>query len=230
MTASQPEIRHYCVKRWKDPSSCVIILNYAKNCVIVCTSADLHLKARKILQNKTRDEIFELPLVYGQTIHYVPDGGAQNISTASDYACESLFDKDVLSLNGLTGFENSLAFDADGQTATKAVCVAKDHGRIVGVAGAAESAVLDLWETGVDVLEEYRCAGLGTHLVNKLTKELLARKIVPFYSASVTNIGSQMVACRCGYRPCWVDTFGTILDGSCAYNDLVESLSLPFIH
>lgn len=41
------------------------ILAY-RNCVVVCTSADLHSKVREILQDKTRDEIFELPLVYGQ--------------------------------------------------------------------------------------------------------------------------------------------------------------------
>ena len=61
-----------------------------------------------------------------------------------------------------------------------------------------------------------------------LTKELLARDIIPFYSASVTNIGSQMVASRCGYIPLWVDTFGTILDGSSVYNEIMKSLSLAF--
>lgn len=48
------------------------ILTY-RNCVVVCTSQDLHFKIREILQNKTRDEIFELPFVYGQTINYVPN-------------------------------------------------------------------------------------------------------------------------------------------------------------
>lgn len=100
------------------------------------------------------------------------------------------------------------------------VCVAKDHNRVIGVAGAAGSSIDDLWEMGVDVIEEYRNAKLGTYLVRRLTKELLSRNIVPFYSASVTNIGSQMVAYRCGYRPCWVDTYGTVLDGSSVYNDL----------
>ena len=48
------------------------ILAY-RNCVVVCTSEDLYYKVRELLQNKNRDEIFELPLVYGQTIHYVPN-------------------------------------------------------------------------------------------------------------------------------------------------------------
>lgn len=55
----------------------------------------------------------------------------------------------------------------------------------------------------------YRHGGLATYLVNALTQKLLAQGIVPFYSASVTNIGSQMVASRCNYIPAWIDTYGT---------------------
>ena len=70
---------------------------------------------------------------------------------------------------------------------------------------AAESSVDGLWEVGIDVLPEYRNCRIGTQLVKKLTDVLLAKNIVPFYSASVTNIGSQMVASRCGYIPVWVE-------------------------
>lgn len=200
------------------------ILAY-RNCVVVCTSEKIHSKIRELLQEKTRDEIFEVPFVYGQTIHYVPnDGCTEDISVSSGYEFEFLFDRDILELTGLTGFENSLAFDENGFTATKAVYIVRDKDRIIGVAGAAESPVNGVWEMGVDVMEDYRNAKLGTQLVKKLTKELLARNIIPFYSASITNIGSQMVANKSGYIPYWVDTFGTILDGSSIYNDLVEDL------
>lgn len=198
-----------------------------RTCVVVCSSENLHSQIREVLRHKTRDEIFELPFVYGQTIHYVPDGGCtEEVCISSDYKCESLFGRDILTLAGLTGFENSLAFDENGCTPAKAVCIARNSNRITGVAGASESPVDGVWEIGVDVMEECRNAGLGTYLVRKLTRALLARGIVPFYSASVTNIGSQMVAARCKYIPCWVDTFGTTLDGSSAYNRLVTSLSL----
>lgn len=200
------------------------ILAY-RNCVVVCTSEDLYYKVRELLQNKNRDEIFELPLVYGQTIHYVPnDNYINDVSVSLNYECEYLFDRDILSLVGLTGFENSLAFDENGSTSTKAVCIAKEKNKIIGAAGAAESSVNGVWEIGVDVMEEYRNARLGTYLVRGLTKELLARNVIPFYSASVTNIGSQMVASRCDYIPFWVDTFGTILDGSSVYNDIIKVL------
>lgn len=181
------------------------ILAY-RNCIVVCTSEDLHDKIQKLLLNRSRDEIFELPLVYGQTIHYVPvDGGTEDVLAVSNYEREYLFYEDILSLDGLTGFDNSLAFDENGFTSTKAVCIARDKGKMIGVAGAAESSVNGVWEIGVDVMEEYRNARLGTCLVRGLTEQLLARNIVPFYSASVTNIGSQMVASRCGYRPAILD-------------------------
>ncbi len=205
------------------------ILAY-RNCVVVCTSKDIHYRVRELLQHKNRDEIFEFPLVYGQTIHYVPDDSCtEDVFVPLDYECEYLFYGDILSLTGLTGFENSLVFDKNGSTSTKAVYIARDKNRIIGVAGAAESSVNGVWEIGVDVMEKYRNVRLGTYLVRGLTKELLARNIVPFYSASITNIGSQMVASRCGYIPFWVDTFGTILDGSSIYNDIIGGLSSKFI-
>lgn len=198
-----------------------------RNCVVVCTSEDLQEKVQRLLQNRSRDEIFELPFVYGQTIHYVPDKDRKApVPAAPGYTYEVLFEEEIRSLYGLNGFENALAFDRDGATPTKAVCIARHGKKIVGAAGAAGSAVKDLWEAGVDVQEGYRDAGLGSCLVSRLTEELLARGILPFYSASVTNLGSQMVAHRCGYRPMWVDTFGTVLDGSSAYDDLVKSLRL----
>lgn len=202
------------------------IMAYRK-CVVVCTSENLHFKVREILQDKTRDEIFEIPFVYGQTIHYVPDGDcAEDYLIPLNYEYDCLFDKDIFVLRGIEGFGNSLAFDDNGFTAAKAVYVARDHKRVIGVAGAAESSANSVWEIGVDVMEGYRNAGLGTYLVKKLTRELLARNVVPFYSASITNIGSQMVANRCGYIPYWVDTFGTIHDENYIYNEIARGLIL----
>ncbi len=205
---------------------CIKILAYG-NCVIVCTSEELHEKVQRLLKNRSRDEIFECPFVYGQTIHYVPDRNhAVSVPVPPGYEYEVLFEKEIRTLQGLTGFENALAFEADGSTPTRAVCIARQGQKIIGVAGAAGSLADGVWEAGVDVQEEYRGAGLGSWLTGRLTEELLARDIVPFYSASVTNLGSQMVAHRCGYRPMWVDTFGTVLDGSFAYEELVKNLQL----
>lgn len=181
-----------------------------KDSIVVCTSADLQSMIQKLLVGKNRDEIFEIPFVYGQTIHYVPDRGkADDIASVPEYEYEYLAEEELQRLRGMDGFENSLGYDENGMTPTKAVYIAKAHNQIIGVAGASQTHIEDLWEMGVDVMEAYRHGGLATYLVNALTQKLLARGIVPFYSASVTNIASQMVASRCGYIPAWMDTYGT---------------------
>lgn len=199
----------------------VKILAY-RNCVIVCTSRSVQVKIEKLLRNRSRDEIFELPYVYGQTIHYVPDVNREYSGhIKSGYTSACIWGDDILSLIGISGFENSLSFDKTGKTPAKALCIAKYNDKIVGMAGAAATSTDGVWEVGVDVVIKHRNAGLASYLVSALTKELLAQGIVPFYSASVTNIGSQMVANRCGYIPFWIDTFGTIFDKHYVYDKLI---------
>ena len=199
-----------------------------RNCVVVCASEGLSPGLRHLLRGKSRDEIFELPFVYGQTIHFIPSQEKPK-ERQTCYALECRFDQQLQALVGLEGFGNSLAFDDRGWTPTRAAVIAKDRDRIIAAAGAAESGVDGLWEVGVDVVEDYRNTGLATLLGSRLTKELLARNSVPFYSASVTNLGSQMVASRCGYIPAWVDTFGTTLDGSSVYAEIVRDMSFDGI-
>lgn len=201
-----------------------------RNAVVVCMSQDISSKVKDMLRGMTRDEIFEMPLVYGQTIHYIPDPAyVYQLRKRPGLDFQILFDEQILSLWSLKGFENSLEFDEHGETPAKAVSVAMGNKKVVGVAGAAPTVVPDMWEVGVDVLPEYRNQGIATSLVNSLTKELLDRRIVPFYSASVTNIGSQLVAARSGYLPAWVDTYGTVLDGSYGYYEVLKDLIPKFL-
>ena len=201
-----------------------------RNAVVVCTSQNISSKIKDMLRGKSRDEIFETPLVYGQTIHYIPDPAyAYQLRKRPGYDFEMLFDEQILSLRGLKGFENSLEFDEHGETPTKAVYAAVENKKVVGVAGVAPTVVPDMWEVGVDVLPEYRNQGIAASLVSSLTKELLDRNIVPFYSASITNIGSQLVAARSGYLPAWVDTYGTVLDGSSVYSEMLDNLTATFL-
>lgn len=107
----------------------------------------------------------------------------------------------------IEGFENSLAFDAEGNTNTTIVlCAIKDN-EIIAIAGAAPTG--KLMEVGIDVKKKWRGYGLVRLLVRNLTVEILERNMIPFYSASVTNLASQAVAIRSGYMPLWTDSFGT---------------------
>lgn len=195
-------------------------------CVIVNTSQPIHSKVKEALNGKSRDEIFEFPFIYGQTIHYIPDiESIKRLPLSDEYSYELLKGKDIEKLRGIKGFDNSLDFDCNGKALTKIVFLAKKDDEIIGLASAEEETE-KLWEVGIDVKPEYRKGGLGTKLVSNLTVDIIEQGIIPFYSASVTNLGSQMVANRSGYIPYWIDTYGNILDGSSPYNFFVKNLEL----
>ena len=53
-------------------NSYIKMLTY-KACTVVNISEDLYVFVKEELIGRNRDEIFEYPLVYGQTIHFIPD-------------------------------------------------------------------------------------------------------------------------------------------------------------
>ena len=175
---------------------------------IVTVSDDVFEKISGELSGSSRDELYECIYVFGQTLHYIPDLRKMTLLPYPDeFSFELLADREVHELEGIKGFDNSLAFDENGHTATCIVLYAKDKEKIVGLAGASFENE-ELREVGVDVLKEYRGKNLASLLVRNLTVEILKLGKIPFYSASVTNIGSQAVAIRSGYMPLWTDSFG----------------------
>lgn len=105
-----------------------------RNVVIVCTSKNIFPRVKDLLKDKSRDEIFEFPFVYGQTIHYVPDADYTHEETKlREYDFQIFFGEEILSLQGLKGFDNSLAFDDAGCTPAKAAYIARHHKKIIGI-------------------------------------------------------------------------------------------------
>lgn len=79
-----------------------------------------------------------------------------------------------------------------------------DEGKLVGLAGCSADCET-MWQIGVDVLPEYRRAGIASALTNRLARETLARGYVPFYCAAWSNVKSIKNAVRSGFRPAWVE-------------------------
>ena len=192
--------------------------------VVVSTSPEILPKVQKLVEGKSRDEIFEIPFVYGQSIYYVPDLKLLQKQTLHDQY-ELLQGEEIQKLRGIKGFENSLAFDEEGNTPTCIVFYAMKDGKIIALAGASKESD-KMWEMGVDVKVEYRSEGLASILVSNLAVAIMEQGIVPIYCASVTNVGSQAVAHRSGLIPCWVSTYRTTLDGSSVYDDVVKKMQL----
>lgn len=193
--------------------------------VIVSASRALLPRIEPLLRGKSRDEMFECPLVYGQSLYSVPDPKVfRALPLDPQYTYTLLQDEAVQKLRGIAGFENSLAFDAQGHTSTCIVLYAEKDGAIAGLAGASREAAA-MWEIGVDVRPSCRGGGLASILVSRLAQRILEQDILPFYCASVTNIASQAVAHRSGFIPRWVSSYRTVLDGSSAYPMFFDSTS-----
>lgn len=76
-------------------------------------------------------------------------------------------------------------------------------GELIGLAGC--SADCDtMWQIGVDVLPAYRKQGIASTLTKRLSFEILARDIVPFYCCAWANIKSVRNAIKSGFVPAWV--------------------------
>lgn len=58
-----------------------------------------------------------------------------------------------------------------------------------------------MWQIGCDVKEAYRSRGLATALVSNLANIILEKGKLPYYSTTVSNIPSQLVAYKCGFIP-----------------------------
>ena len=133
-----------------------------------------------------------------------------------------LFDGNTNEIDLEKGFENAITFENGKCISNIAYCAFKD-GKIIGVAGA-DKINDEIWEVGIEVLPEYRKDGLATILTKNLTIEILNKGIVPIWSASVSNIGSQAVATNSDYIPLWMETFGDIFEKNYVFKDITEKI------
>lgn len=172
------------------------------------------------LKNKNTYEIFEFPLVYGQSIYFIPDLERITKQNEIDNLSFKLFDGNTSDIGLSSGFENAITFE-NGKCISDIAYCAFDGDKVVGVAGA-DKINNDIWEVGIEVLPEYRKDGLATILTKNLTLKILEKDIVPIWCASSTNIGSQAVANKSNYIPLWFETFGDVFDDGFVYKELIN--------
>ena len=189
--------------------------------VLVSASENLYDNVKERLTGKNVYEIFELPLVYGQSIYFIPDlKRLEKQEEISEYEFR-MFDGNTNEIELSEGFENAITFHENGKCISNIAYCAYYNGKIIGVAGA-DKVNDDIWEVGIEVLPEYRKDGLATILTKNLTIKILEKGIVPIWCASSTNIGSQAVASRSNYIPLWVESFGDVYNENYVYKDLIK--------
>jgi GNAT superfamily N-acetyltransferase len=112
----------------------------------------------------------------------------------------------VAGLYAHRGFRNALSYATDSIRPDRVAAVARIDGTVVDVAGASEDCER-MWQIGVDVVREHRRRGLGRALVSRLTREVLSRDRLPYYTTAVSNLGSSGLALGLGYRLAWVELY-----------------------
>ncbi|QHT63236.1 GNAT family N-acetyltransferase [Paenibacillus lycopersici] len=115
-------------------------------------------------------------------------------------------DGEIASLYRHAAFTHALGFRADSPRPDRLAAAAEWNGKIVGIAGASEDCE-HMWQIGVDVLPECQGRGIGQAIVGTLTKAILAKGIVPYYSTEVSNLRSRQLAVRLGFWPAWVEMY-----------------------
>lgn len=194
------------------------------DCIVIIAGKTLLKKIRPIFESKSREEIFECPLVYGLTLRYLPSGVKCKKLSVKDYSFH-VCDKQGLIGKDISSFPNAVCVDEKGDIKSEVFVCACQGDKVVGIAGAVKREHFEgMMEIGVDVLPEYRQKGLAVALLQRLTDLLLKNKIIPFYSVASTNLGSQAVASKGGYLPVWCDSFASIFDGSTSYDNLIRGM------
>ncbi len=174
------------------------------NAVVVSAAPRILQLVKPMLDGKGRDDAFCMPFVCGQSLYFLPDlKRLTEFVVPAGFACELVEQTEIPQLYKLEGFHNALGYDVNHPRPDVLAAIARDSGRIIGIAGASFDCA-GMWQIGIDVLPEYRQNGLAAYLVNVLTRETLNRGFVPYYGTSSSNILSQRTAHRAGYYPAWI--------------------------
>ena len=206
----------------KNKQNCKLKMLLFYDLILVSSSENMYDYVCEKLKDKKTYEIFEFPYTYGQSIYYIPN--LKKIAKQDEISKYNfkLFDGNTDEINLSSGFENAITFENGKCVSDIAYCAFKD-GQVIGVAGA-DKINADIWEVGIEVLPEYRKDGLATILTKNLTLKILEKGIVPIWSASVSNIGSQAVATNSDYIPLWMETFGDIFEDNYVFRDVIKDI------
>ena len=184
----------------------------------IVVSADKHVlpKIKSLIEDKSRDDVFCAPFVYGHSLYYIPDSNLKEAPCPDQFTYCVKEGNEIHALYQVSGFNNAIQYDKANPRPDVLVVYAMKGIKIVGMAGASIDSQT-MWQIGIDVLPSFRQAGLASYLVSKLALMILERGIVPYYGTASSNIPSQAVAYRSGFTPTWMCTYENTLSGVSPY-------------
>lgn len=192
------------------------IATMGKSTVVSADSSILN-KVEALFKNKTRDDIFSVPFLYGHSLYYIPDcERIKKLPCPKGFTYHIKEGKEIHELYRNPGFENAIMYDINHPRPDVIVVYAMHDDKIVAMAGASADSSL-MWQIGIDVLPPYRDRGLATSLVSNLAIMIMDRGVTPYYGTASSNIASQSTAYRSGFAPAWMCSYKNIFDGTSPY-------------
>jgi Predicted acetyltransferase len=190
--------------------------------IVVSADSDILTKLKPLLENKTREDVFVAPFIYGHSLYYIPDcNRLKKLPMPDGFNFYIKEGKEIHNLYEISGFENAIQYDINHPRPDVIVIYAMHDNEIVAMAGASADSNL-MWQIGIDVLPRFRNIGLATSLVSNLAIMIMERGIVPYYGTASSNIASQSVAYRSGFIPTWMCSYKNTFDGTAPYDRNVK--------
>lgn len=193
--------------------------------VVACCAPEWEGWLRPLLEGLTRDDVFQ-PDTIAQIVPHIPRqlmlrGPAlkylctrESLRRAPDVGDEIavIWGEEIADLYRYPGFDDALTYESWGRIRDQVAAVAWRAGEPIGMAGASDDAER-FWQIGVSVTPGEQRRGLGRALVSRLTEEVLARGILPYYTTTTANIRSRAVAVSLGYWPAWTELYTRVREG-----------------
>jgi len=190
--------------------------------IVVSADSDILAKVKPLLENKTREDIFVAPFVFGHSLYYIPDcNRLKKLPMPDGFNFYIKEGKEIHDLYKISGFENAIQYDINHPRPDVIVIYAMYDNEIVAMAGASVDSNL-MWQIGIDVLLRFRNKGLATSLVSNLATMIMERGIVPYYGTASSNIASQSVAYKSGFTPTWMCSYKNTFDGTAPYDNDIK--------
>ncbi|WP_158590945.1 GNAT family N-acetyltransferase [Acutalibacter sp. 1XD8-33] len=135
--------------------------------------------------------------------HYLPGRDFRPAKAPEGLTLQWLEREDIANFYPNASWPNALQEEENPARPDVLALLALDGDKPAALAGASADAP-GMWQVGIDVLPPYRGRGLGALLVEGLCHEVERRGALPFYGTSLSNLHSQNIAWKCGFRPAWV--------------------------
>lgn len=186
---------------------------------VISGDKDILAKVKPLLENKTRDDIFAAPFLFGHSLYYLPDcDRIKKLPSPEGFNFHIKEEKEIYKLYDIPGFENAIMYDINHPRPDVIAIYAMRDNKIAAMAGASADSSM-MWQIGIDTLPEFRNRGLAVGLVSNLAMIIMEKGIVPYYGTASSNIPSQSVAYKSGFFPAWMCSYKNTFDGTSPYED-----------